>query len=78
MPRSLTLTKLQADYASLTYRKPGSPEAEEASRKFWCARLIENVEEVLAKSPPFTQAQRDEIIAVLCAGDLAPESTPAP
>lgn len=44
-----------------------------SARDYFCDRPIEHVEEILDKSPTFTQAQRDQIIAVLCAGDPAPE-----
>jgi hypothetical protein len=74
-----TLTVQRARLASATfYHKPGSPEHEEAARDYYCARLIEHAEEILAKSPPFTQSQREAIIVVVCAGEAAPESTPAP
>ena len=73
-----TLRQLQAHVATTANYKRGSPEHEEARRKFWSARALRDVKDAVAKSPPFTQAQREEIIAVLCAGDPAPESTVAP
>ena len=77
MPR--TLTTLQSRYASLTHWKPGSPEADEAGRKFWSAKALADLQESIARSPlPFTQSQRDQIVAVLRNGVAAAEPTPAP
>ena len=65
-PLPRTNTKQQARYASLSYWKPGSPESHEAGRDFWCAKAIQDLKDSLARSPlPFTDAQREQIIAVL-------------
>ena len=44
MPRKPS-PKLQSRYASLTHWKPGSPEAEEAGREFWCAKAIQDLQD---------------------------------
>ena len=74
MPANHTLTTHRARFASLGYWRPGSPEYEQAAREFFCALLIQQITDALSKSPPFTEAQRDSIIDLLCAGALAPES----
>lgn len=56
----------QAIYASLTWRKPGSPETLEAGREFWFVKTIDDLQDSLTRSPlPFTDEQREQIIAVV-------------
>ena len=65
MPKT-TQPRAQARYASLSHWKPGSPESQEAGREFWSAKAIQDLQDSLARSPlPFTDAQREQIIAVL-------------
>ena len=55
-------------------REPDDPELVEARRKLACLRALR----VIEKSPPFTVAEREQIVAVLRAGEVALEPVPTP
>jgi hypothetical protein len=76
LPANRTLNPERARWASLSYWHPGSPEAQEAGRDFWCAKAIQDLKDALVRSPlPFTDEQRDQIIAVVLSAEAATEST---
>jgi hypothetical protein len=66
-----TLTALQARVGLTARYNPGSPEHADALRDYWSARAVMRLKEIVGKSPPFTQAQREAIIAVFDGGDPA-------
>jgi hypothetical protein len=71
MPTTLTKQRrqTQALYASLSWRKPGSPETLEAGREFWFVKTMDDLLDSLARSPlPFTDEQRQRIAELLAAG----------
>ena len=72
VPHTKQRRQAQGLYASLSWRKPGSPETLEAGREFWFVKAMDSLQDSLTRSPlPFTDTQREQIIALLRAGDPA-------
>lgn len=65
----------RAALASAKRFRPGSPEAEDAERRFKATRLSDYIRQQVESAPPLTDEQRDELARILRpahkAGDAA-------
>jgi hypothetical protein len=72
VPMSRESRSMRARVAALSRdRAPDDPEYVDAQRQFRTARLAEYVAEVVAKAPPLTDEQLEQVAALLRAGRSA-------